>query len=69
MEAPQKVTLYKTEVTLYHGDKFTEVDKTALIGQVGLYGEQALVKVFWIECNQKIVSKGELVEAKGGAQA
>ncbi len=56
------MTLYMTQLTVYHGDRLTEVDKSVLLGQVGKYACVNQVRVYGMECKQVEVSVQELRE-------
>ena len=66
MEEAIRVTLYKTQITFYHNELLTEVDKSVLMGQVNQYAGLNEVLVYWITCKQAQVTEQELKKAAGG---
>jgi len=60
VEAGFRVTLYKTQLTFYHRDPLTAVDRNVLKTQVLQYSCLQTVSVFWVECQQVRVSEDTL---------
>jgi hypothetical protein len=54
------VTLYKTQLTFYHRDPLTVIDRNVLKTQVLQFTCLQTVTVFWVECEQSRVSEDTL---------
>ena len=60
VEEAHRVTLYRTQITFYHNELLTAVDKSVLMGQVSQYAGLNEVLVYWISCKQAMVSEQDL---------
>jgi hypothetical protein len=65
VEEAFRVTLYRTQLTFYHNELLSEVDKSVLIGQVSQYAGLNEVLVYWITCLQALVSEDDLRAESG----